>query len=160
MDLNKPISYQTFKSLPDDLKLQYIIRQQNLYGATQRMFAELFDCGVTTIGRIYSHLKISSDNRGRKPTRRQMESWKAFCGGIIGGGEMSKESKIETTCTGIIRNPISSEEVPSGKKGILPDSIIVKFSNVVAWESLIGHLRQLDISNGANIEIKIEMNDS
>lgn len=42
-NLNKPMSWHTFKSMPEDLRREYILKLKNKHGARSRDVAEMFD---------------------------------------------------------------------------------------------------------------------
>ena len=148
MDLGKPISYQEFRSLPDEFKIKYIQRQQKLYGATQSMFCQLFHCGSSTMNRIYHNLGLYGGVRGKKPTWQQQESWKAFCNGVIGGGNAQKEEPhVE---------PVSEPSVyPEPLSTPSPEFIAMDIYNVKSWDELTRIVGTIDISSGYKVCIKL-----
>ena len=103
--LDEPMSWESFKAMPEDLQKQYILRLQENYGANDEMIGKMFKKSDTVVLRLRNALNIKPIgkcklNRNEKAIRDA--KWDAFCNGVVGGkpGEPKKieNDEVEETC--------------------------------------------------------------
>ena len=100
--LDEPMSWESFKAMPEDLQKQYILNLQNTYQANDKMIGKMFGKSDVTVGEYRKKLGIHSIGKS-KMTRDKVgirnTKWDAFCNGVVGGkpGEPKKfeNNKIE-----------------------------------------------------------------
>lgn len=88
--MGNPMTKKEFLALPTDLKKLYICTLQDLYGMTNNMFAQMIGCTNVTAGRYITELGLKPVN-SKSLTEHEREirdaKWKAFCNGVVGGGD-------------------------------------------------------------------------
>ena len=95
--LDEPMSWESFKAMPEDLQKQYILRLQENYGANDEMIGKMFKKSDTIALRLRNSLNIKplgkcKLNRNEKAIRDA--KWDAFCNGVV-GGKPGEPKKIE-----------------------------------------------------------------
>lgn len=90
MNIDRPMKWDEFKALPDDIKVKYITRLRELYHANYKDIAEMLGTGHKYLNQIANGLGIDCYGQDGKVSRNRMtwqqrESWKAFCNGVLGG---------------------------------------------------------------------------
>ena len=95
--LDAPMSWAEFNCMPDDLKVKYINNLRELYGATDRMFSEMFDIHFSHFARIRAGLGVTSrmPKTAASEVKRRDSMWAAFCNGVVGGNEKPAEIVTE-----------------------------------------------------------------
>ena len=103
--LDEPMSLESFKAMPEDLQIQYILGLQENYGANDEMIGKMFKKSDTIALRLRNSLNIKplgkcKLNRNEKAIRDA--KWDAFCNGVVGGkpGESKKfkNDEVEESC--------------------------------------------------------------
>ena len=98
--LDEPMSWESFKAMPEDLQKQYILNLQNIYQANDKMIGKMLGKSDVTVGEYRKKLGINSIGKS-KMTRDEVSirntKWDAFCNGVVGGkpGEPKKIEKNE-----------------------------------------------------------------
>ena len=93
--LDEPMTWESFKAMPEDLQKQYILNLQNTYQANDKMIGKMFGKSDVTVGEYRKKLGIHSIGKS-KMTRDKVgirnAKWDAFCNGVVGGkpGEPKK----------------------------------------------------------------------
>ena len=93
--LDEPMTWESFKAMPEDLQKQYILNLQNIYQANDKMIGKMFGKSDVTVGEYRKKLGIHSIGKS-KMTRDKVvirnTKWDAFCNGVVGGkpGEPKK----------------------------------------------------------------------
>ena len=103
--LDEPMSWESFKAMPEDLQKQYILNLQNTYQANDKMIGKLFGKSDVTVGEYRKKLGINPIGKS-KMTRDEKTvcdaKWDAFCNGVVGGkpGELKKieNDEVEESC--------------------------------------------------------------
>lgn len=93
-NLDRPMKWNELKALPDDIKVKYIMRLRELYHADYPHIAVMLGVSCRYLSLIAKNLGIDCQDQDGKISRNRMtlqqkESWKAFCNGVIGGGDTS-----------------------------------------------------------------------
>ena len=95
--LDEPMSWESFKAMPEDLQKQYILNLQNTYQANDKMIAKLFGKSDVTVGEHRKRLGLKPIGKSRM-TRDEVAvrdaKWDAFCNGVV-GGKPGEPKKIE-----------------------------------------------------------------
>ena len=118
--LDEPMSWESFKAMPEDLQKQYILNLQNTYQANDKMIGKLFGKSDVTVGEYRKKLGINPIGKS-KMTRDEKTvcdaKWDAFCNGVVGGkpGEPKKieNDEVEESCDGIddeVEGPVKAPE--------------------------------------------------
>ena len=93
--LDEPMSWESFKAMPEDLQKKYILGLQEMYQANDEMIAKLFGKSDVTVGEHRKRLGLNPIGKSRM-TRDEKAirdaKWDAFCNGVVGGkpGEPKK----------------------------------------------------------------------
>ena len=95
--LDEPMSWESFKAMPEDLQKQYILRLQENYGANDEMIGKMFKKSDTVVLRLRNALNIKP--LGKCKLNRNEKAicdtkWEAFCNGVV-GGKPGEPKKIE-----------------------------------------------------------------
>lgn len=88
--LDQPMKWDEFKALSDDLKREYLKSLMETYQASQEMLAKMFGVSQSNICLLYKRLGMRSFPKSIRPhgeeQKRRDAIWKAFCNGVVGGG--------------------------------------------------------------------------
>lgn len=84
--VHSPVKWPEFKRWPPDIQREYFKRLDTSYRPTAAMYAEMFEIGVTAIGKLRAQLGIKTGNRGR--SLPFYDGWQRFTN--RGGGEEEK----------------------------------------------------------------------
>lgn len=77
-NLGKPMKWNEFNTMPDDLKIEYIEMLRLSYNASNSKIAEMMDKPRASIVREIARLGLD-DMRKRQMSRTQEEEWEKFC---------------------------------------------------------------------------------
>ena len=95
--LDEPMSWESFKAMPEDLQKKYILNLQETYQANDKMIAKLFGKSDVTVGEHRKRLRLNPIGKSRM-TRDEVAvrdaKWAAFCNGVV-GGKPGEPKKIE-----------------------------------------------------------------
>ena len=99
--LDEPMSWESFKAMPEDLQKKYILNLQETYQANNDMLGKMFGVTGVSVCKMRHALGIGAMGQS-KMTHDEVAvrdaKWDAFCNGVVGGkpGE-AKEVKVEET---------------------------------------------------------------
>ena len=82
--LKKPMNWEDFKKLPDDLKKDYITAIREKFGAPDKHIAEMLGVASKTLGLYLCDLKISA-GRGGSNSKWEKEKFYAWFRGVEKG---------------------------------------------------------------------------
>ena len=94
--LDEPMSWESFKAMPEDLQKKYILNLQETYQANNEMLGKMFGVTGVSVCRMRHSLGVSAMGQS-KMTRDEVAvrdaKWDAFCNGVVGGkpGEVEAE---------------------------------------------------------------------
>lgn len=95
--LDEPMSWESFKAMPEDLQKKYILNLQETYQTNDKMIAKLFGKSDVTVGEHRKRLGLKPIGKSRM-TRDEVAvrdaKWDAFCNGVV-GGKPGEPKKIE-----------------------------------------------------------------
>lgn len=97
--LDEPMSWESFKAMPEDLQKKYILNLQETYQANNDMLGKMFGVTGVSVCRMRNALGIKAMGQS-KMTHDEVAvrdaKWDAFCNGVVGGkpGEV-EEVKVE-----------------------------------------------------------------
>ena len=95
--LDEPMSWESFKAMPEDLQKKYILNLQETYQANDKMIAKLFGKSDVTVGEHRKRLGLNPIGKSKmthdEVTVRDAK-WNAFCNGVV-GGKPGKPEKVE-----------------------------------------------------------------
>lgn len=77
-NLNAPMTWNVFNTMPDDLKREYIERLRLNYNASNARIAEMLDKPRPAVVREIQRLGLGDSSR-RQLSRAQEEAWERFC---------------------------------------------------------------------------------
>lgn len=95
--LDEPMSWESFKAMPEDLQKKYIVRLQETYQATDVMIGKMFGTSGWSIGDYRKKLGISTISRcglTYDDLKIRNAKWEAFCNGVV-GGKPGEEKEVE-----------------------------------------------------------------
>ena len=134
--LDEPMKWDRFKSLPVSLAKEYIANLRETYNPSQKMLAEMFGVGQSTVCTVFKSLGINSGPARRddygEATKVKQAKWDAFCHGVVGGGNgiaPSLEPTFEDSSLIIegakdqIETGNDQIEIPAIDAGIVPKSV-------------------------------------
>ena len=94
--LDEPMSWESFKAMPEDLQKKYILNLQETYQANNDMLGKMFGVTGVSVCKMRHALGIGAMGQS-KMTRDEVAvrdaKWNAFCNGVVGGkpGEVEAE---------------------------------------------------------------------
>lgn len=95
--LDEPMSWESFKAMPEDLQKKYILNLQETYQTNDKMIAKLFGKSDVTVGEHRKRLglnPIGKSKMSRDEIAVRDAKWDAFCNGVV-GGKPGEPKKIE-----------------------------------------------------------------
>lgn len=101
--MDEPMSWESFKAMPEDLQKKYIVGLQETYQANDAMLGKMFGRSGATVCVHRTKLGIPVVEGARingKPAQIRDAKWEAFCNGVVGGkpgepGEHVEEAVVE-----------------------------------------------------------------
>lgn len=126
--LDKPLSLEEFRRLPNDLKKEYILGLQREYRASDIMIADLFGVTAGAVWLWRRDLGISALGRGKVATvgSEHIKAWVSWLNGETGKEEM------ETTVVAEESEEITTEPVnPAEEYAFLEDADLPEESPAV-----------------------------
>ena len=176
--LDEPMSWESFKAMPEDLQKKYILNLQETYQTNDKMIAKLFGKSDVTVGEHRKRLGLNPIGKSRMThdeiTVRDAK-WDAFCNGVVGGkpGEPKKienneveepvkaPEQIEIKEMGPIEEPIEEPvKAPEKEKSVdflMTEKLDVTFvSDSGDLETVFQLLKQLG-SHAGRCRIRIEI---
>ena len=178
--LDEPMSWESFKAMPEDLQKQYILNLQNTYQANDKMIGKLFGKSDVTVGEYRKKLGINPIGKS-KMTRDEKTvcdaKWDAFCNGVVGGkpGEPKKieNDEVEESCDEVddeaeieemepieepVEEPVKAPEKEKSVDFLMTEKLDVTFvSDSGDLETVFQLLKQLGSHAGrCRIHIEIE----
>ena len=95
--LDEPMSWESFKAMPEDLQKKYILNLQETYQANNDMLGKMFGVTGVSVCRMRNALGIKAMGQS-KMTHDEVAvrdaKWDAFCNGVV-GGKPGEPKKIE-----------------------------------------------------------------
>lgn len=86
--LDEPMSWESFKAMPEDLQKKYILNLQETYQANNDMLGKMFGVTGVSVCKMRHALGIGAMGQS-KMTRDEVTvrdaKWDAFCNGVVGG---------------------------------------------------------------------------
>ena len=86
--LDEPMSWESFKAMPEDLQKKYILNLQETYQANNDMLGKMFGVTGVSVCKMRHALGIGAMGQS-KMTRDEVAvrdaKWNAFCNGVVGG---------------------------------------------------------------------------
>lgn len=98
--MDRPMTWEELRRLPDTLRRQYLTNLIDTYGASHRMLGEMLGVSRTAVSHELNRLGISTTGnlknakQGPRAERRKA-MWAAFCNGVVGGGNAVKPGENE-----------------------------------------------------------------
>ena len=80
--LNKPMKWDEYKRMPDDLRRQYIENLQKRYDIMQKDLADMFGVSVETVRLETKKIGISFKHRCGYAINNNKGAWRDFCAGL------------------------------------------------------------------------------
>lgn len=95
-NLNKPMSWYTFKSMPEDLQREYIVKCKEKYGARGRDLAEMF--GMSKNGFSLAMVKLFDGNSPFKGTTSKVRTtlWDDFLRSDTSASEEAEPAEVNS----------------------------------------------------------------
>lgn len=140
-NLKEPMDWATLKTMPDDLKKQYIEDLQERFHANDGMLAEMLGCSRQNVLLHRRRLGIKGFPRGKTPEEEQLKAWKTWMGeeppvsGELYPGEFDSCDDDGTAAD----EPVKT--APPVLAGI--QNLRVHFGNAHSWEELYAMCKQL-----------------
>ena len=95
--LDEPMSWESFKAMPEDLRKKYILNLQETYQANNDMLGKMFGVTGVSVCKMRHALGIKAMGQS-KMTHDEVAvrdaKWDAFCNGVV-GGKPGEPKKIE-----------------------------------------------------------------
>lgn len=98
--MDRPMTWEELKGLPDTLRRQYLTNLIDTYEASQRMLGDMLGVSQATAGTELRRLGVQSGPaHGREShgpvAERRKAMWEAFCNGVVGGGNAVNPTENE-----------------------------------------------------------------
>lgn len=147
VNLNQPMTWGELRGLPDTLRKQYLTNLIDTYEASQRMLGYMFGVSQNTVRDELIRLGIKSGpvhgraNTGCEAERRKA-AWKAFCNGVVGGGNSVKpgeneqiEPAGEQTENAVVQSVSEEEQARDAVKVTLDDETALKQADTMEGDT-------------------------
>ena len=95
--LDEPMSWESFKAMPEDLQKKYILNLQETYQANNDMLGKMFGVSGASVCKMRHSLGISAMGQSKMTCDEvavRDAKWDAFCNGVV-GGKPGEPKKIE-----------------------------------------------------------------
>lgn len=172
--LKKPMTWEEFKKLPDDLKVEYIKSIRERFGVPDKHIAEMFGCSACTLSLWLKDLKCSGKpSSGNKQWEKEkFYAWRsgADTDTVEGTEEVTEEEETEIV-TEMPEIDISENEAPevtespvegdtvrksegcaTEKKCAIPKTGTMTFSGSI--DDILNTIGML--LNGANVSLEVQ----
>ena len=184
--LDEPMSWESFKAMPEDLQKKYILNLQETYQANNDMLGKMFGVTGVSVCKMRHALGIGAMGQS-KMTRDEVAvrdaKWDAFCNGVVGGkpgepkkienneveelydeindfvgfGDPEVEEQIEIKEMGPIEEPVKAPEKEKSVDFLMTEKLDVTFvSDSGDLETVFQLLKQLG-SHAGRCRIRIEI---
>jgi hypothetical protein len=148
VNLKSPMTWRSFKALPDHLQREYICYMKDTYGTSDRMLGDMFGVSEASVNIVRNRLGIASFGKGYMPTKATKLAWAEF----IAPKTTETAAETETTTEDIADAEI---ELPTPCDPLRQFS--VNFRDVRSWEELYAVIKQFPAPwEGACITVSIE----
>lgn len=129
--LGRPMRWSEFKTMPDNLKKEYIVSLQQRFGVTDRCLAGMFGVSKAPVAKLRAELNIPTlySHKGERMSKEQTKAWAEW------SGALRVEEPIHATTEDIGQTPDRAETTPTivekldelepEKKPKEPDSMIL-----------------------------------
>lgn len=113
-NLTQPMVWAEFRAMPIDLQRKYIKMLQDGYHVSNAMLAEMFGIVPHSVERYLAKNDIPRLSKNevvkwcRKPEVKA--AWKAYCNGVVGGGDDKQEEFSKSTDEIIGKRVLTDEE--------------------------------------------------
>ena len=154
VNLKSPMTWRSFKALPDHLQREYICYMKDTYGTSDRMLGDMFGVSEASVNIVRNRLGIASFGKGYMPTRVVKQAWADF----IAPEQTAEPEDTETAAVA----ETSAEDVETVllKRQTPCDPLrqfSVGFRDVRSWEELYAVLKQFPApGEGACIAVSLE----
>lgn len=141
VNLNQPISWDDFRSLPNHLKEEYLTALHNQFGVTKAVLSEVFGVSVSSLTRAIEGCDVEKIfHPGKKMVRSNKEALYAF----FGLSDRAEEPKQEPAFTG----------APQSSSSMSMQGFTLTFDGAFDAEHISNSLRHL-IQTGTSVKIQI-----
>lgn len=108
-NLNKPMYWDMFESMPDDLKKEYITGLRERFDVPDNKIAEMFGVGGNTISRFFKCYGLAvAHKRGNR--NWDEEGWDRWRGAIVDLAEVPAEFTVEAESESDSKTPVETVE--------------------------------------------------
>ena len=107
-NLNAPMTWSQYITLPDDIKKEYILTLRKKYNANQKVIAEMFGCAESTISSEMKRLNLRL-GRAIRMTSTEIHEFRKWVAGDI--EEPMKKEEAPIKCEPVLDEPKKSLEV-------------------------------------------------
>ena len=108
-NLNAPMTWSQYITLPDDIKKEYILTLRKKYNANQTVIAEMFGRAKSTISSEMKRLNLRMDGEIRM-TKEEIRDFREWVAGDI--EEPMKKEEAPIKCEAVLDEPKKKEEAP------------------------------------------------
>ena len=107
--LGRPMRWSEFKTMPDNLKKEYIVSLQQRFGVTDRCLAEMFGVSKAPVAKLRAELNIPTlySHKGERMSKEQTKAWAEW------SGALRVEEPIHATTEDIGQTPDRAETTPA-----------------------------------------------
>lgn len=163
--LDAPMRWDDFRAMPEDLQKQYLVGLVDSYKTTNEMLGEMFHVHWSTVADLRRNLGIGG-KRGRltddeKEIRDRM--WAAFCNGVVGGGDVVRETPKEPEKEQVViqcpdeLEKAAMEPVETDRKCLELGKISAELTGPFNLESLASWLAMLPVKGTDEVRIRVEI---
>lgn len=164
-NLNKPMSWEQFKALPNDVKLQYVNKLQIEYNASLSAISKMLGMTASTVYRHFKDCGIIYGDSSCRPkfSKAQKEEWERFCNSeteqestppeAAGDIELPDDILASTNPTADSFEAQEAAEPPR-KPGMMLDSFTLQFSGGFDPDAIRNSLAMI-LQKGQQVRIEI-----
>ena len=148
VNLNKPITYSHFKSLPSDMKTLYYNHLVEEFGATQTCIAKKFGIRNSVLYKYLKNNDVSVIKLDKGARLKKPYEWKLFCNGNYGKCESpatSSEDSID------ILNGSKSKQFICNKL----KKYHLEFTDVSQWHDILDMLASMPLHEGVTVVVTV-----
>jgi hypothetical protein len=148
VNLKSPMTWRSFKALPDHLQREYICYMKDTYGTSDRMLGDMFGVSEASVNIVRNRLGIASFGKGYMPTKATKLAWAEFI------APKTTETAAETDTT---TEDVADAEIEPPTPCDPLRQFSVGFHDIRTWEELYAALKQFPApGKDAHIAVSIE----
>lgn len=148
VNLNEPITWETWKALPKRMQEEYYNHLADTYGVGREQIAKMMGCSSEAV-RLYAQkngLDLRARKRGERVPPEKMFRWRVFCATT----EDAAQAVIDEVVNGSLA--AMNDLLPAG--GL--NGFTLTFAPHTEWAEVMQIVQNLPLPDGATIRVVVE----